>query len=66
MQAAAEKTAAAGIAPSEVAGAVFRALTDARPKARYVVGRDAMVQSAVVRRLPDAARDKLILRFIGL
>ncbi len=66
VQAAAEKTAAAGIAPSEVAGAVFRALTDARPKARYVVGRDAMVQSAVVRRLPDAARDKLILRFMGL
>jgi NAD(P)-dependent dehydrogenase (short-subunit alcohol dehydrogenase family) len=66
MQAAAERTAAAGIAPSQVAGVVFRALTDARPKARYVVGRDAKVQSAVVRRLPDAARDTLIRRFIGL
>lgn len=49
-----------GIAPDEVARVVERALTAARPRTRYPVGTDAKLGSAVLRRLPDRLRDRLI------
>lgn len=44
----------------KVADAVEHALTARRPKARYLVGRDAKLVGAVTRLLPDTARDALV------
>ena len=51
-----------GIEPSEVAEAIGRALTAARPRTRYLVGRDAKLRDKVARVLPDRALDALIAR----
>jgi NAD(P)-dependent dehydrogenase (short-subunit alcohol dehydrogenase family) len=49
-------------APVElVARAVEHALTAARPKTRYVVGRDAKIRAAI-ERLPDRMRDRVFRR----
>jgi NAD(P)-dependent dehydrogenase (short-subunit alcohol dehydrogenase family) len=47
---------------SDVAAVVAAALTAARPRTRYVVGRDARLRAAVARRLPDRLVDWLVLR----
>jgi len=49
-----------GVPPAKVAEVVERALTSPRPRARYLVGRDAMAMAAVARLLPDPARDFLV------
>ena len=49
-----------GIEPDEVARKVYTILTTARPKARYLVGRDAVIRRWV-ERLPTGLRDRLIL-----
>jgi NAD(P)-dependent dehydrogenase (short-subunit alcohol dehydrogenase family) len=51
-----------GIAPAQVAGAVEAALTSSRPRTRYLVGRDARVQAALGRLLPDRVMDALVAR----
>lgn len=66
MRAAADKQAKAGIPPSEVAKVVAHALFASKPKTRYVVGRDAQIQAAVAKLLPDRMRDWLILQQMGL
>jgi len=48
-----------GIDPSRVAEAIEHALFSAKPKHRYLVGRDAMVMGAVSRIMPDKARFRL-------
>jgi short-subunit dehydrogenase len=48
-----------------VVRAVAHALTAPRPKTRYLVGRDARVQ-ALVARLPDRLRDRLLTRAMRL
>jgi NAD(P)-dependent dehydrogenase (short-subunit alcohol dehydrogenase family) len=48
-----------GIPPINVAEVVERAITARKPRARYVVGRDAKVMD-VLRRLPVPVRDALI------
>ena len=50
----------AGIPPTAVAAVIERALTAKRPKTRYPVGTDAKVGSAVLARLPDRTRDRLL------
>ncbi len=52
-----------GIEPDEVAKVVEHALTASRPKARYVVGRDAKIR-ARLQRLPTRARDRVIARLM--
>ena len=47
----------------DVVKAVEHALTSARPKTRYVVGRDAKIRM-LLNRLPDLTRDSLILKQI--
>ena len=47
--------------PAEVAKAVEHALTASRPKARYVVGRDARLR-AWIERLPTRLRDRVLAR----
>jgi hypothetical protein len=48
----------------QVAAVVARALTVRRPRARYLVGTDARI-TAIVARLPDRLRDRLILSQSG-
>jgi NAD(P)-dependent dehydrogenase (short-subunit alcohol dehydrogenase family) len=50
-----------GAPPEAVADAVEHALTAARPRTRYLVGRDAKLR-ARVERLPDRIRDRVIVR----
>jgi NAD(P)-dependent dehydrogenase (short-subunit alcohol dehydrogenase family) len=50
-----------GVDPDEVAKAVEHALTAARPRARYLVGRDAHLR-AWVERLPARLRDRVLAR----
>jgi NAD(P)-dependent dehydrogenase (short-subunit alcohol dehydrogenase family) len=56
----------AGIARGHVARAVYHALTSRRPRTRYIVGRDAQVQSILSTVLPDRAMDALKRRTLGL
>ena len=49
--------------PDEVAKAVEHALTARRPKARYLVGRDAHVR-AWIERLPTGVRDRVLARIL--
>lgn len=50
------------LAPERVAETVHRALTAARPKTRYVVGRDARTALILRRLLPDRWLDKILTR----
>ncbi|KAB2386036.1 SDR family NAD(P)-dependent oxidoreductase [Actinomadura montaniterrae] len=45
--------------------AIVKALTARRPKARYLVGRDARMMAALAK-LPDRTRDGLLLRTVGI
>lgn len=49
-----------GLPPEEVAKVVIEALESDRPKNRYLVGKDAK-SLALLRRLPDALRDRAII-----
>lgn len=49
----------------KVADAVRHALFDPHPRPRYLVGRDARAMSAMVRLLPDRAREALVRRVAG-
>jgi NAD(P)-dependent dehydrogenase (short-subunit alcohol dehydrogenase family) len=53
-----------GIDPSVVASAALRALTAARPKARYPVGNPPAWQRRLASLLPERVRDRLILRTV--
>jgi NAD(P)-dependent dehydrogenase (short-subunit alcohol dehydrogenase family) len=52
-------------APDTVAKVIVKALTDRRPAARYVAGRDAR-QVAMLRHLPTRLRDRLVMSTVGL
>ena len=60
-----ERIAREGLPPEAVAEVVGRAVTSRRPRARYVVGRDAKIQAIAARLLPDAAMDALIRRALS-
>jgi NAD(P)-dependent dehydrogenase (short-subunit alcohol dehydrogenase family) len=55
------KRGTAGAPPETVADAVEHALTAAKPRPRYLVGRDAKLR-ARIERLPERMRDRLIVR----
>lgn len=55
----------AGIPPEKVAEVIFEALTAPRPKARYRVGVDSKA-AAVLRHLPDGARDFIQRKTFGI
>jgi NAD(P)-dependent dehydrogenase (short-subunit alcohol dehydrogenase family) len=55
-----------GVEPAVVARAVEKAVTSARPSARYVVGRDAKAMALIARFLPDSGRDALMRRVMKL
>jgi NAD(P)-dependent dehydrogenase (short-subunit alcohol dehydrogenase family) len=52
-----------GVEPDVVAKAVEHALTASRPKARYLVGRDAHLR-AWIERLPTRLRDRVLARLL--
>jgi hypothetical protein len=54
-----------GIDPSEVAEAIATALTARRPRARYLVGRDARLRACVAALLPDRVMDRVIARALS-
>jgi NAD(P)-dependent dehydrogenase (short-subunit alcohol dehydrogenase family) len=54
-----------GLPPEAVAEVVGKAVTSRRPRARYVVGREAKVQAIAARLLPDAAMDALIRAYLS-
>jgi NAD(P)-dependent dehydrogenase (short-subunit alcohol dehydrogenase family) len=54
-----------GAEPSAVAEAIGEALTATRPRARYVVGRDAKTRAVMSRVLPARVMDRLIARALG-
>jgi NAD(P)-dependent dehydrogenase (short-subunit alcohol dehydrogenase family) len=54
-----------GLPAREVAEVIGTALTAKRPRARYVVGRDAKQRAVVARVLPDRVMDRLIGRALG-
>jgi NAD(P)-dependent dehydrogenase (short-subunit alcohol dehydrogenase family) len=58
------RSAARGMPADQVAAVVARALTVRRPRARYLVGTDARI-TAIVARLPDRLRDRLVLSQSG-
>jgi NAD(P)-dependent dehydrogenase (short-subunit alcohol dehydrogenase family) len=58
------RNAARGMPADQVATVVARALTVRRPRTRYLVGTDARI-TAMVARLPDRLRDRLILSQSG-
>ncbi len=49
-----------GTPAEEVARVIIQALTAARPKTRYIVGRGARLGTSILERLPDKLRDALI------
>jgi NAD(P)-dependent dehydrogenase (short-subunit alcohol dehydrogenase family) len=51
-----------GIEPREVAETIAAALTAKRPRARYVVGKDAKLRAPMAAVLPDRVMDRLIAR----
>ncbi len=54
-----------GIGPEKVAVVVEHALRSSRPKHRYLVGKDARIQSAMVRLLSDRAREAIVRQVAG-
>jgi NAD(P)-dependent dehydrogenase (short-subunit alcohol dehydrogenase family) len=57
----ATRAAAEGISPDRVAEVILRALTVKRPRTRYPVGTDAKIGSAIIAKLPDRLRDRLMV-----
>lgn len=66
MRAASRQFAARAVPPDRVAKAVAHALTSRRPRTRYVVGLDAMVQRVFAAVVPDRALDALTARMLRL
>jgi NAD(P)-dependent dehydrogenase (short-subunit alcohol dehydrogenase family) len=61
-----QDTAARGIPPEKVAGAIAHALESKRPRSRYLVGLDAKVQARLRPLLPTPVFDKIVARALGL
>jgi NAD(P)-dependent dehydrogenase (short-subunit alcohol dehydrogenase family) len=49
-----------GIEPEQVAEPILHALTANKPRTRYLVGRDAKLQWAIAKRVPDRVFDRLV------
>lgn len=60
------QTSSRGIPPEEAARAIHKAITVRRPRARYLVGRDARGMAAASRLLPDRLWDAIVARSLKL
>jgi NAD(P)-dependent dehydrogenase (short-subunit alcohol dehydrogenase family) len=54
-----------GMEAREVAEAIGRALTAAKPRTRYLVGREAKLRAAAGKLMPDRMMDRAIVRQLG-
>jgi NAD(P)-dependent dehydrogenase (short-subunit alcohol dehydrogenase family) len=54
-----------GLPPRAVAEVIGKALTEDRPRTRYVVGNEAKVRAQLARFLPDRVMDRLVGRAFG-
>jgi NAD(P)-dependent dehydrogenase (short-subunit alcohol dehydrogenase family) len=54
-----------GLPPRAVAEVIGKALTDDRPRTRYVVGNEAKARAQLARFLPDRVMDRLVGRAFG-
>ena len=61
-----KQTAERGISPDKVAVEIEHALTDSRPRTRYLVGIDAKVQARLKPLLPARLFDRIVARAMGL
>lgn len=61
-----EKLAARGVPADAVAAAIEAALTDAKPRTRVTIGREAKVQRALHAALPPRAFNRVVRRAMGL
>jgi NAD(P)-dependent dehydrogenase (short-subunit alcohol dehydrogenase family) len=66
MQTYVSKASSRAIPADQVARAIEHALTAARPRTRYRVGRDATITRLLTRFLPDRAVDAFVARMTGL
>jgi NAD(P)-dependent dehydrogenase (short-subunit alcohol dehydrogenase family) len=66
MRTAAQQAADSGIPASEVARVVEHALAAAKPKTRYLVGKDARLRGRLAKFIPDRLRDRMIQKRLGL
>ncbi len=66
VEAATAKSRRHAVSPERVAMVVARALSARRPRARYIVGRDAWLMLRLMKPLPDGLRDWLMVRFLGI
>jgi NAD(P)-dependent dehydrogenase (short-subunit alcohol dehydrogenase family) len=66
MQTYVSKASSRAIPADQVARAIEHALTAARPRTRYRVGRDATITRMLTRFLPDRAVDAFVARMTGL
>ncbi len=64
MRAQAVKASTDGLAPEAVAEVIVEALTAARPRTRYVIGREAKIQAGLARVLPGRAMDTVLARIV--
>ena len=55
-----------GVSPEQVAATIERALTARRPRARYLVGRDARGMVLAHALLPSGAFDRVLRRVLGI
>ncbi len=60
------ETGARGIPPEQIASTIHKALTTRRPRARYLVGRDAYGMRIASRLLPTRAWDAIVARTLKL
>ena len=54
-----------GLPPRDVAEVIGTALTSSRPRARYVIGKEAKSRAGAARVLPDRVMDRMIGRALG-
>jgi hypothetical protein len=54
-----------GIPAEDAAAVIVHALTTEKPRARYVIGRQAKIQATIGRFLPDRASDALLARLLN-
>ena len=62
----AETLAGSGIDPADAARVIADAIEARKPRARYLVGRDAKLMARIAGLLPDRIVDRLIARNLGL
>lgn len=62
----AQTLARTGVDPTEVAQTMVKAIESAKPRTRYLVGREAKIAGRAATLLPDRIVDRLIARTLGL